>query len=75
MKFLFFIIFSQEMHDVTTDWQIFGGAFRAVDIHQGALGNCYLLAAFASLAVHRNGDYIKNVFVTQVKNHFDYLIL
>jgi hypothetical protein len=55
-----------EMHDITKDWQIFGGDFRATDIHQGALGNCYLLAAFASLAVHKNGEYIKNIFVTQV---------
>ena len=54
------------MHDLTSDWQIFGGAFQAQDIDQGSLGNCYLLSALASLVVHKNGDYIKNVFVTQV---------
>ena len=54
------------MHDLTSDWQIFGGKFQAQDIDQGSLGNCYLLSALASLAVHKNGDYIKNIFVTQV---------
>jgi len=65
------ISISSEMHDITTDWQIFGGVFQPTDIRQGVLGNCYLLAALASLAVHRNGQYIKDIFITQVKNKFN----
>ncbi len=59
------------MHDITTSWQIFGGNFSATDIHQGALSNSYLLAALASMAVHKNGQYIKDIFVTQV-NFFSF---
>lgn len=58
------------MHDLTSDWQIFGGKFQAQDIDQGSLGNCYLLSALASMVVHKNGEYIKNVFVTQVIYNF-----
>ena len=57
------------MHDVSNNFQIFGGTFNPTDIHQGSLGNCYLLAAFASLATVRNGEVIKKAFVTQVKNN------
>lgn len=60
------------MHDITPDWQIFGGNFQALDVNQGSLGNCYLLSALASMAVQRNGEYIKNIFITQV---FIYILL
>ena len=54
------------MHDITEDFHIFGGTFNANDIAQGSLGNCYLLAALASLQNPRNGEYIRNIFKTQV---------
>ena len=56
------------MHKVTPKFEIFGGVFQATDIHQGSLGNCYLLAALASMSIHRNGQYIKDVFITKVHN-------
>jgi len=43
------------MHDITNKFSIFGENVRARDIKQGSLGNCYLLAALASLANIRNG--------------------
>lgn len=55
------------MHDVSNNFQIFGGTFNPTDIHQGSLGNCYLLASLAALTIHKNGSYIKDVFLTKVK--------
>lgn len=56
------------MHDVTPKFRIFGDTITPTDIHQGSLGNCYLLAAFASLANIRDGELIKDVFETKEDN-------
>ena len=47
------------------NFKIFGN-IDITDIKQGALGNCYLLAAFASFANVRQGEVIKNAFITKV---------
>ena len=55
------------MHDINPEFRIFkDGSLNNVDIHQGSLGDCYLLAAFASLVNIRNGEIIKNLFETKV---------
>ena len=54
------------MHDMDPKFQIFGSHVGATDINQGALGDCYLLAAFAGLADIDNGYYIRNLFETKV---------
>lgn len=54
------------MHECSSEFHIFSDHIGATDIHQGALGNCYLLAAFAGLANVENGYYIRNVFETKV---------
>ena len=57
------------MHSISgeNNFKIFK-SFEATDVKQGALGNCYLLAAFASLLRIRNGEVIRNAFITQVGN-------
>lgn len=54
------------MHDCASEFHIFSNHVGATDIHQGALGNCYALAAYASLAQIDNGWYVRNVFETKV---------
>lgn len=56
------------MHDITSTFQIFGGTFNPNDINQGGLGNCYLMAALASLQNIYDGEYIKKIFKTQTDN-------
>ncbi len=65
-KFYFlFIIFNpfQGMHDISKNFHIFSQETSAVDIGQGKLADCYLLAALASLANRNNGSVLKNMFV------------
>lgn len=64
---MLFILHLAGMHDADPKFQIFGSDIGATDINQGALGNCYLLAAFAGLADINNGFYIKNLFETKVR--------
>jgi hypothetical protein len=57
------------MHDISSEFRIFTeGSLNNFDIHQGSLGNCYLLAAFASLVNIRGGEIIKDLFETKVDN-------
>ena len=51
------------MHEISKNFHIFSQETSAVDIGQGGLGDCYLLAAFASLANRNNGSVLKNMFV------------
>jgi len=54
------------MHYLSSKFQIFSNETSALDIQQGSLGDCYLLAAFASLANRDNGAVLKNMFVDVV---------
>ena len=47
---------------------LFGDEIDPDDICQGALGDCWLLAAFATLS--ERPSYIQNCFVTRVFNPF-----
>ena len=58
------------MHDISKNFHIFSEETSALDIGQGGLGDCYLLAAFASLANRKNGSVLKNMFVDIVKITF-----
>ena len=60
------------MHDIDPKFQIFGSHVGATDINQGALGDCYLLAAFAGLADIDNGYYIRNLFETKVLTNYPF---
>lgn len=56
------------MHDLLKDgakFRIFGDSISATDIIQGALGNCYALAAFSAIT-KISEDIIRDVFVTKV---------
>lgn len=54
------------MHDLTNKFHIFSDETSVYDVGQGGLGDCYLLAAFASLANRKNGSAIKEMFMTKV---------
>ena len=44
----------QEILDPSARAVVFSGGIEADDIHQGALGNCYFLAAMAACAAHQS---------------------
>ena len=54
------------MHECANNFEIFKQNISVNDIHQGKLGDCYLLAAFSALANIDQGYYIKNAFETKV---------
>lgn len=54
------------MHDLTKNFHIFSNDTSALDVGQGALGDCYLLAALASLANRKNGSVLKEMFDNEV---------
>ena len=59
---------------MTKNFSIYSDDISPLDIGQGGLGDCYLLAAYASLANRKNGESIKNIFMTKVFNLiFSYL--
>lgn len=55
------------MHDISPNFHIFSEETSALDIRQGSLGDCYLLAAFASLANRNNGSVLKEMFFDVVR--------
>ena len=56
------------MHDMvgSANFHVFSREISALDIGQGALGDCYLLSAYASLANRNNGSVLRNLFVNIV---------
>lgn len=52
---------------MSKNFHIFSNDTSALDVGQGGLGDCYLLAAFASLANRNNGSVLKNMFIDVVK--------
>lgn len=58
------------MHDISPDFHVFSQETSALDVGQGGLGDCYLLAAFASLANRNNGSVLKEMFVEGGVNYF-----
>lgn len=56
------------MHDMTDTFNIFSGEITVGDVKQGALGDCYLLAAMICLTNIRQGEQIKKAFITKTDN-------
>lgn len=56
------------MHDMTTNFTIFPEKFGPEDLRQGNLGDGYLIAALISLTTIRNGQIIKDAFITKKDN-------
>lgn len=58
------------MHDISPNFHVFSQETSALDVGQGGLGDCYLLAAFASLANRNNGSVLKEMFVEGEVDYF-----
>ena len=61
------------MHQLSNQFQIFSNNLSPLDLQQGGVGDCYLIAVFAALANRNNGDVLRNMFVDEVK--FSLLII